>query len=81
MKPEATYTELARQNYISGTIVLKVVFSSDGSVVNIHAVTALPYGLTDKAIESAKKTKFIPAVKNGKFVSMWMQLDYNFTLD
>jgi hypothetical protein len=24
--------------------------------------------------------KFIPAVKDGRFVSMWIQLEYNFNL-
>lgn len=80
MKPEPMYTEEARQNAITGTIVLKVVFSSDGSVTNIRTVAGLPYGLTAKAIEAAKKTKFVPAVKDGKFVSTFMQLEYNFNL-
>ena len=80
MKPEPMYTEEARRNAITGTIVLKVVFSSDGSVVNIRTILGLPYGLTERAIEAAKKMKFVPAVKEGKFVSMWMQLEYNFNL-
>lgn len=80
MKPEPMYTEEARQNSISGTVVLKVAFSSDGSVVNIHTILGLPYGLTKNAIEAAKKIKFVPAVKDGRFVSMWMQLEYNFNL-
>ncbi len=80
LKPEPPYTEMARQNRIEGTVVLKVVFSSDGNVVNIRTVTGLPYGLTDMSIGAAKKIKFVPAVKDGKFVSMWMQLEYNFSL-
>jgi TonB family protein len=80
MKPEPAYTEQARQNRISGTVVLKLLFSSDGSVGNIRAITALPYGLTDSAIEAARKMKFVPAVKEGKFVSVWMQLEYNFNI-
>ena len=81
MKPEPMYTEEARQNAISGTIVLKVLFSSDGNVMNIRTVGGLPYGLTAKAIEAAKKVKFVPATKDGKFVSVFMQLEYNFNLD
>ena len=80
MKPEPMYTEEARQNNITGTIVLKVVFSSDGNVVNIRTVGGLPYGLTANAIEAAKKVKFVPATKDGKFVSVFMQLEYNFSL-
>ena len=80
MKPEPMYTEEARQKGITGTVVLKVVFFSDGSVGNIQTVAGLPYGLTEKSIEAARKIKFVPAVKDGKFVSMWMQLEYNFNL-
>lgn len=80
MKPEPAYTEAARQKQITGTVVLKTVFSSNGSVVNIVTVNGLPDGLTEKAIDAARKIKFIPAVKDGKFVSMWMQLEYNFNL-
>jgi hypothetical protein len=57
-----------------------VVFSANGSVVNIEVKEGLRLGLTEKSIEAAKKIKFIPAVKDGKFVSVWMQLEYNFNL-
>jgi TonB family protein len=80
MKPNPAYTEQARQSRTSGTVVLRVLFSSDGSVGNIRAITELPNGLTDSAIEAVKKVKFVPAMKDGKFVSMWMQLEYNFNI-
>lgn len=78
MKPEPSYTEAARQYEISGTVILKCVFRSNGSVTDIRTVSGLPYGLTDRAIQAAKRIKFIPAMKDGKYVSMWMQLEYNF---
>ena len=80
MKPEPAYTDSARNKKITGTVVLKVIFASNGNVENILTTRALPEGLTERAIEAARKIKFIPAMKDGKFVSMWMQLEYNFTL-
>jgi len=80
MKPEPSYTEAARQSQITGTVILKVVFSANGSVVNIEVKESLPQGLTEQSIEAAKRIKFIPAVKDGKFVPMWIQLEYNFNL-
>ena len=80
MKPEPSYTEDARQNLIAGTVVLKCIFRYDGSVTDIRTVSGLPYGLTQKAIEAARRIRFIPAIKDGKHVSMWMQLEYNFNL-
>lgn len=80
MKPEPHYTESARQGVVTGTVVIKCVFSSTGNITNIRIVSGLPYGLTEKAIDAARKIKFIPAIKDGKYVSMWMQLEYNFNL-
>jgi TonB family protein len=79
-KPEPQYTEDARKNQIVGTVVLKCVFSSNGTVSNIRTVSGLPYGLTERAIAAARQIKFVPATKDGHQVSMWMQLEYNFNL-
>jgi TonB family protein len=79
-KPEPQYTEDARKNQVTGTVVLKVVFASNGSVQNIRTVSGLPFGLTERAIAAAKQIKFVPATKDGHQVSMWMQLEYNFNL-
>jgi len=79
-KPEPQYTEEARKNQITGTVVLKVVFASSGQVTNIRTVSGLPNGLTERAIAAARLIKFVPATKDGHQVSMWMQLEYNFNL-
>src|SRR5437868_3019470 len=79
-KPEPTYTEAARKNQITGTVTLRAVFSAGGSVTNIHAVSGLPDGLTERAIAAAKSIRFVPATKDGHPVSMWMELQYNFNL-
>ena len=79
-KPEPQYTEEARSNQISGTVTLRVVFSSTGEVVQIRALRTLPFGLTERAIAAARQIKFIPAVKGGRPVSVHMQLEYVFNL-
>jgi TonB family protein len=79
-KPEPSYTESARKNQITGTVVLRAVFSSSGSVTNISTIRGLPDGLTERAISAAKQIRFVPAMKDGHPVSMWMQLEYNFNL-
>lgn len=80
MKTEPSYTEEARQHRTTGAVILKAVFSANGSVVNIEVKSGLPNGLTEQAIEQVKRIKFMPAVKDGKFVSVWTQLEYNFSL-
>ena len=79
-KPEPQYTEAARKNQITGTVVIRAVFSSSGQVTNIVAVSKLPDGLTEKAIAAARQIRFVPATKDGRPVSMYMQLEYNFNL-
>jgi TonB family protein len=79
-KPEPGYTEEARKLDITGTVVLRVVFSVSGEVTNIHAVKPLPGGLTEKAIAAARQIRFVPAMKNGQPVPVYMQLEYNFNL-
>ena len=79
-KPEPKYTEEARRNQVTGTVVLRVVFSSNGEVARIHAVRTLPFGLTERAIAAARQIKFVPAIRGGRPVSVFMQLEYNFNL-
>ncbi|HEY5404227.1 MAG TPA: TonB family protein [Pyrinomonadaceae bacterium] len=79
-KPEPTYTEAARQYQVEGTVVLKAVFSSSGKVTNIRIYRTLPSGLTEQAVKAARRIQFTPAVVDGKNVSMWIQLEYNFNL-
>ncbi|HEU4934377.1 MAG TPA: energy transducer TonB [Pyrinomonadaceae bacterium] len=79
-KPEPQYTEEARKNAVSGTVVLRAVFASSGEVVHIRALRTLPFGLTERAIAAARQIQFVPAVKGGHPVSVAMQLEYNFNL-
>jgi TonB family protein len=78
--PEPKYTKDAKKHKIEGTVILRCVFRSSGEVTDISVIQSLPDGLTERAIEAAKKIKFKPAVKDGHAVSMWMQLEYNFNL-
>lgn len=79
-KSEPGYTERARRAAIEGTVILRAVFSSAGTVEHILILRSLPAGLTDQAIQSAKKIKFTPATRDGKPVSMIMELQYGFHL-
>lgn len=80
IKPEPHYSEEARAYRVSGTVVLKAVLSSSGKVTGIEAKMSLPRGLTEKSFEAARQMKFIPAMKDGKFVSQSVQLEYNFSV-
>ncbi|PYS51917.1 MAG: hypothetical protein DMF68_02975 [Acidobacteria bacterium] len=77
---EPQYTEEARKNQVSGTVVLRAVFSASGQVTDIKVVSGLPYGLNERSIAVARMIKFVPAMKNGHPISTYIQIEYNFNL-
>ena len=79
-KPEPQYSEAARLAGVTGTVVLRAVFSAEGEVKNILITRALGYGLTTQSVRAARKIQFTPAMKDGTPVSMHIQLEYNFNL-
>jgi TonB family protein len=79
-KPEPSYTESARKFSITGTVILRAIFSSTGEVKIVKVMRKLPHGLTQRALNAARNIRFTPAQKDGRPVSMWMQLEYNFNL-
>ena len=77
-KPEPLYPNEAVKNRVSGTVILRVLFSKTGEVSNVNVIQGLPHGLTEASIQAARQIRFTPATKDGNRVSMWMQLEYNF---
>jgi TonB family protein len=60
--------------------VLRAVFSLNGQVTNIRTVSGLPHGLTERAMAAARQIRFSPATKDGRPVSQYIQIEYNFNL-
>ena len=79
-KPEPGYTEEARRNEVAGTVVLRAVLSSTRRVTDVKVVRGLPYGLTENALEAARRIAFVPAIKDGRYVSQHVVIEYNFNL-
>ena len=79
-KPEPTYTESASKYRITGTVVLRALFSAEGKVTDIYVIKKLPHGLTGATIKAVRGISFSPAMKDGHPVSMYMELQYNFNL-
>lgn len=62
---------------VYGSVVLKAVFGSSGKVTHVVVVSGVP-GLTEESIRAARKIIFDPAIKDGRYVAQWVQLEYNF---
>ncbi|MEK6335904.1 MAG: tetratricopeptide repeat protein [Acidobacteriota bacterium] len=61
----------------SGTSVLRAVFSADGRVRHVLVLKRVAPDFDLRCIEAAQQIKFTPAIKEGKPVSMILQLEYN----
>ncbi|HXG66383.1 MAG TPA: energy transducer TonB [Blastocatellia bacterium] len=78
VRPE--YTEEARNNKVSGDVLVRVLIGEDGTVKTANVIRGLPGGLNEKAVEAARKTKFKPAMKDGKPVAYSMVLRITFDI-
>ena len=79
-KPEPLYTESARKFGITGTVRVRAILSASGEVRGITLLTRLPHGLTQKTIEAARRIKFEPAIKDGRKVSQYVTIEYNYNI-
>ena len=67
---QVSYTTDAVQNKVEGKIVLQLVVCSDGRVSDVRIDEALPFGLTERAIEAIRKVRFQPALLGTQPVSV-----------
>jgi TonB family protein len=79
-KEKAKYTEEARQQQVQGAVILLATFHANGQISEIRVIRGLPSGLTEEAIQSAKRIRFQPAVEHGVPVTVRAQLEFNFAL-
>ena len=79
-KPEPHYTFEARRNNLTGTVRLRMVLAADGTVRQIVPLATLPDGLTEQAIAAARDIEFTPASKDGRAVSQYVTVEYNFNI-
>lgn len=80
-QPRPVYTEEALKNRVAGTVVIEALFCKDGKVVSPEVVQGLPDGLSEKALEAARRIKFVPAEVNGHKVSVVSRVKYLFSPD
>jgi TonB family protein len=79
-KPEPGFTESARRFNVVGVVRLRAVLASDGQVKHVSVVKSMPHGLTRKALDAVRVTRFEPAQKDGRAVSQYVVFEYNFNI-
>jgi TonB family protein len=76
--PSPGFTDAARIHYTEGLVELKITFSGNGKIGNVEVISGLPFGLTESAVNAAKRIKFKPKIKNRKSVSVTKNIEYIF---
>ncbi|HEX8498953.1 MAG TPA: TonB family protein [Pyrinomonadaceae bacterium] len=79
-KPEPGFTEEARRFGVTGVVRLRAILHTSGELRNIVIIKGLPHGLTEKSIAAARQIRFEPAQKDGRQVSQYVVLEYNYNI-
>lgn len=74
------YSEEARKKKIGGAVDLRVEFRADGTVGGVNIVHGLGYGLDEKAAESVQRILFLPAIRDGVFVTVQSPIQVTFNI-
>lgn len=88
-QPEPQFNEIARQQKINGIVTLSFLVDVQGNPVNVHVIKSIadtvdPYRqaaaltLDQAAVDAVKKYKFTPAMKDGKPVPIYLNVEVNF---
>jgi TonB family protein len=75
--PAAIYPDAARAANAQGEVRLRMVLAGDGTVKYIFPMRP-QYGLTEAAMAAARHIRFSPAIRDGKPVSQFTTLSYEF---
>lgn len=77
----ATYPKISKRMGESGTVILRVLVTSNGDVGAIEIKVSSGYQrLDESALDAVKKWKFTPAMMNGNAIDEWYVMPYSFKL-
>jgi hypothetical protein len=79
-KPLPRFPREGRPQLTKGYVILRAILAADETVKHIEVITGLPSGFTESSIAAARQIKFKPAMKDGKPVSVWIELEYQFRI-
>jgi TonB family protein len=79
--PWPSYTDVAKEAKIEGTVLLQAIIRKDGTVDTFKVLQGLGYGLDESAITTvAKRWKFSPGTLDGRPVSVQANIEISFRL-
>jgi protein TonB len=79
--PYPTYTDEARHGKVQGSVTLAVLVGADGRAQDVRIVKAIGFGLDERAVETVRGWKFIPARDGAKHaLAAWVTVEAVFRL-
>jgi protein TonB len=79
--PYPTYTDEARHGKVQGSVTLAVLVGADGRAQDVQIVKGIGFGLDERAIETVRGWKFIPARDGAKQpLAAWVTVEAVFRL-
>ena len=79
--PYPTYTDEARHGKVQGSVMLQVLVGADGRAQDVRIVKGIGFGLDERAVETVRGWKFIPARDGAKRpVAAWVSVETVFRL-
>jgi periplasmic protein TonB len=76
---EPVYPQIAKNNRISGSVILHAVISKQGTIENLQVVSGHPM-LTQSALDAVRRWRYRPYLLNGEPVEVDTTITVNFTL-
>ena len=79
--PEPRYTDQAREAKLQGKVTLRVLVGVDGRASQIQMVEGVGLGLDERAVESVRAWRFIPAHDAARrAAAVWLRIEVVFRL-
>ena len=78
--PDPEFSEEARKAKFSGNVVVSLIVGADGKPRNVRVLRGVGMGLDEKAVEAVQQYKFKPALKDGKPVAVYVNIDVTFQI-
>jgi tetratricopeptide (TPR) repeat protein len=69
---------LPEENYTDPVVALLLIIASDGTIKDVLVLQPFNREATQQAIKIVRKHKFIPAIKDGRGVSQFIQIELRF---
>jgi TonB family protein len=69
------HSDLVWKKKINGTVVLSIEYTAEGSVGEVRIIQGVGLGMDDNVVQAARQVLFLPAIKDGAFVTKWQNAE------